>query len=130
MTGRAYALIILCDMRLRTCEYGMTTYNSFEHYFRISITTGINNTRTVNQMNSLHQGYVLPYLHAGSWKLPYSKRMTTFVSPAMGATLHTFLERNVLIIELLPVLGYPMNPTLQKCSSFIHMIILQRNKLA
>lgn len=29
----------------------------------------------------------------------------TFVSPAMGATLQTFLERRVLIMELFPTLG-------------------------
>lgn len=35
----------------------------------------------------------------------------TFVSPAMGAVLHTFFFRRVFIMEDLPVLGYPMNPT-------------------
>lgn len=29
----------------------------------------------------------------------------TFVSPAMGATLQTFLDRSVLMIELFPTLG-------------------------
>lgn len=29
----------------------------------------------------------------------------TFVSPAMGATLQTFLDRRVLMIELFPTLG-------------------------
>src|SRR3990167_965896 len=36
----------------------------------------------------------------------------TFVSPGIGATLHTFLLLSVLITELLPTLGYPINPTL------------------
>lgn len=36
----------------------------------------------------------------------------TFVSPAIGATLQTFLERRVLITELFPTFGYPMKPTL------------------
>lgn len=36
----------------------------------------------------------------------------TFVSPAIGATLHTFFLRRVFIIEDLPVFGYPMSPTL------------------
>ena len=33
------------------------------------------------------------------------------VSPGIGATVHTFFFRNVLMIEDLPVLGYPMKPT-------------------
>uniref|UniRef100_A0A2M4B1M3 Putative secreted protein n=1 Tax=Anopheles triannulatus TaxID=58253 RepID=A0A2M4B1M3_9DIPT len=36
----------------------------------------------------------------------------TFVSPAIGATLHTFLLRNALITDDLPTFGYPMKPTL------------------
>ena len=32
-------------------------------------------------------------------------RTCTFVSPAIGATLHTFFERRVLIIALFPTLG-------------------------
>ena len=36
----------------------------------------------------------------------------TLVSPAIGATLHTFFLRSVLMTELLPTFGYPMNPTL------------------
>jgi len=35
----------------------------------------------------------------------------TFVSPGMGATVQTFFFRKVLIIDDLPVLGYPMKPT-------------------
>lgn len=35
----------------------------------------------------------------------------TFVSPAIGATLHTFLLLSVFIMDDLPTLGYPMNPT-------------------
>src|SRR5690349_9897422 len=35
----------------------------------------------------------------------------TFVSPGTGATVHTFFWRTVLIMELFPVFGYPMNPT-------------------
>lgn len=35
----------------------------------------------------------------------------TLVSPGIGATVHTFFFRKVLMIEDLPVLGYPMNPT-------------------
>merc|ERR1712023_588397 len=34
----------------------------------------------------------------------------TFVSPGMGAALHTFFFFNMLITELLPTFGYPMNP--------------------
>lgn len=33
------------------------------------------------------------------------------VSPGIGATLQTFFFRNVLIMEDLPTLGYPINPT-------------------
>ncbi len=36
----------------------------------------------------------------------------TLVSPAIGATLHTFFFLNALMTELLPVFGYPINPTL------------------
>ena len=36
----------------------------------------------------------------------------TLVSPAMGATLHTRLDLSVFMTELLPVFGYPINPTL------------------
>ena len=35
----------------------------------------------------------------------------TFVSPGIGAVVHTFFLRRVLIIEDFPVLGYPMKPT-------------------
>ena len=35
----------------------------------------------------------------------------TRVSPGMGATLHTFLARTVLMTLLLPTLGYPRKPT-------------------
>lgn len=34
-----------------------------------------------------------------------SNKNITFVSPAMGATLQTFLDRRVLMIELFPTLG-------------------------
>lgn len=34
-----------------------------------------------------------------------------FVSPGIGATVHTFFLRKVLIIEDFPVLGYPIRPT-------------------
>ena len=34
----------------------------------------------------------------------------TLVSPGIGATLHTFFCLRVLMIEDLPVLGYPTNP--------------------
>lgn len=37
----------------------------------------------------------------------------TLVSPAIGATLQTFFDRNVLMIELLPTLGYPIQPILE-----------------
>ena len=37
--------------------------------------------------------------------LNINERHQTFVSPAMGATLHTFLARSVLMMELLPTLG-------------------------
>ena len=39
----------------------------------------------------------------------------------MGATLHTFLDLSVLMIELLPVLGYPMNPTLYVHEVFLYL---------
>ena len=35
----------------------------------------------------------------------------TLVSPGIGATVHTFFFRRVLIILDLPVLGYPIKPT-------------------
>lgn len=38
--------------------------------------------------------------------------MFTFVSPAIGATVQTFFFLSVLMTELLPTLGYPINPTL------------------
>lgn len=45
----------------------------------------------------------------------------TFVSPGMGATLHTCFFFSVLMMLLLPTFGYPMNPTeicfLSLCSS-------------
>jgi hypothetical protein len=31
----------------------------------------------------------------------------------MGATLQTFFDRNVLMMELLPTLGYPIQPMLK-----------------
>jgi hypothetical protein len=31
----------------------------------------------------------------------------------MGATLQTFFDRNVLMMELLPTLGYPIQPILK-----------------
>lgn len=37
----------------------------------------------------------------------------TLVSPAIGATLQTFFDRSVLMMELFPTLGYPMQPTLK-----------------
>lgn len=41
------------------------------------------------------------------WALPlnFFNLNFTFVSPAMGATLQTFLDRRVLMIELFPTLG-------------------------
>ncbi|KAI1231252.1 hypothetical protein IHE44_0008192, partial [Lamprotornis superbus] len=41
----------------------------------------------------------------------------TFVSPAMGATLQTFLDRRVLITELLPTLGQAENSQRPSCST-------------
>ena len=45
----------------------------------------------------------------------------TFVSPGIGATLHTCFFFSVLMMLLLPTFGYPMNPTeicfLSLCSS-------------
>ena len=41
----------------------------------------------------------------------------TLVSPGLGATLHTFFVRSVLMTELLPTLGYPMTPTEMDCLS-------------
>ena len=36
----------------------------------------------------------------------------TFVSPGIGATLQTLVFLRVLITELFPTFGYPINPTL------------------
>jgi hypothetical protein len=36
----------------------------------------------------------------------------TFVSPGMGATLHTFFAERVLMTLLFPTLGKPTKPTL------------------
>lgn len=35
----------------------------------------------------------------------------TLVSPGMGATVHTFFRRSVLMMDDLPVFGYPIKPT-------------------
>jgi hypothetical protein len=35
----------------------------------------------------------------------------TFVSPGIGAVVHTFFLRRVLMIEDFPVFGYPIKPT-------------------
>ena len=37
--------------------------------------------------------------------------LSTFVSPGIGATFTTFFAFSVLMMELLPTFGYPINPT-------------------
>ena len=43
----------------------------------------------------------------------------TLVSPGIGATLHTFLDRNVLMTDDLPTFGYPTKPTDIYCLSVL-----------
>jgi hypothetical protein len=52
----------------------------------------------------------------------------TFVSPGMGATLHTTLVRRVLITDDFPTFGYPTNPTDIACLSLFKRASCRRRE--
>lgn len=85
-------------------------YHTLEYNISIGVPCGVNHTRTVDEVDAPHKSNVLPHLNPPENSLhpiqgEESIEKLTLVSPAMGATLQTFLDLRVFIIELFPVFG-------------------------
>ena len=62
----------------------------------------LNSKYATKKFPTIHTVQVTKFLHANEY---INLVVYTFVSPGIGATLHTFFDLRVLIMELLPTLG-------------------------